>query len=163
WAPRVGTALVRRQAADAAEAISKVTVSGPPFVAMSSDSGKFPITLRNGLDSPVTVRLVVTPENPALKIRPIDPIKLAPGQRRDVKVFSHAESSGLTTVHARLATIKGQAFGEGWQFDVRATQIGMVIWVVMGVGAVVLFGAAGYRIISRVRGSRRTREEPDSA
>ncbi|MGH3448523.1 MAG: DUF6049 family protein, partial [Nocardioidaceae bacterium] len=45
WAPRVGTALVRRQAADAAEAISKVTVSGPPFVAMSSDSGKFPITL----------------------------------------------------------------------------------------------------------------------
>lgn len=157
--PRAGVDLIGRLAAADRAALAKVTVTGPPFVAMSSDSGRFPLTVTNGLDKPVSVGLAVTPENPALSIGPLSTIVLPPGQRRDIQVVSTADGSGVTSVRARLATLTGQPFGTAWRFDVRATQIGVVIWVVMGVGGAILFGAAGYRIANRLRGQATPRRQ----
>jgi hypothetical protein len=55
--------------------------------------------------------------------------------------------------------LQGARFGKGWRFDVRATQIGLVIWVVMGAGGTVLFVAAGYRIVNRLRGGQTPRRQ----
>jgi hypothetical protein len=108
----------------------------------------------NGLDEAITVRLDVKPQNPALKIDPIDAVELAAGQRRDVQVTSRTEGSGLTQVQVRLSTPDDRLFGVPWNFNVRATQFGLIIWIAMGAGAAVLFGAALLRIYARIKGSR---------
>jgi hypothetical protein len=150
--PRVGAELIAQQAALAHAQLAKVTVTGPPFVAMSSASGRFPLTITNGLSQAIVVRLDVAPEDPALAIGQLQTIQLPAGDRRDIQVVATATGSGVTSVHARLETATQRPFGHAWRFDVRATQIGLVIWVVMAIGGAVLFGAAGYRIVQRLRG-----------
>lgn len=155
--PALGEALVAAQARAALADISAVTVTGPSFVALSSDSGGFPLTITNGTTAPVTVRVTVIPEDPGLKISPIDDVELEPGQKRDIEVTSHSTGSGLTDVTVRLTTTSGRPLRATWDMSIRATQIGLVIWIVMGVGAVILVGASGYRIFRRVQASRRDR------
>jgi hypothetical protein len=157
--PALGVRLIAQQAEAALGRLAKVAVTGPPFVAMSSNSGRFPLTVTNGLNHAIRVKLVVTPANPALKVAPIPDVILGAGQRRDIQVVSTADGSGVTSVRARLATLQGARFGKGWRFDVRATQIGLVIWVVMGAGGTVLFVAAGYRIVNRLRGGQTPRRQ----
>lgn len=154
WHPRAGKAMIRQQAALLADQLSKVTVTGPTFVALSSKSGPFPLTVTNGLDVPITVQLNVKPQNPALKIEPIEAVALAAGQRRDVSVSVRADGSGVTPVRVRLTTLDDRPFGATWDFSVRTTQFGLVIWIAMGAGAAVLFGAAVLRIYRRIRESR---------
>jgi Family of unknown function (DUF6049) len=108
----------------------------------------------NGLHVPIRVGVKVHPLNPALQVNSIDSLALAAGQRRDVQVVSHARGSGLTQVRVRLATPNHRLFGARWSFNVRATQFGVVIWIFMGAGGAVLFGAAGLRIYRRIRNSR---------
>ncbi len=143
---------IRRTAKAATNEYEKVTVTGPTFVALSSASGRFPLTVTNGLDVSVTVKINVRPDNPAVKIDPIDSLVLDPGQRRDIEVSTKSQGSGLTAVTVRLSTTSDRPFGEPWDFNIRATQIGVAIWVVMGIGAGILFVAAGRRIYLRVRG-----------
>ncbi len=152
--PRVAAAMIRQQTAAFAAQTSKVTVTGPTFVALSSASGRFPITVTNGLRVPITVRVHVKPQNPALHVDSIKNLQLAAGQRRDVQVVSQAAGSGLTQVRVRLSTPDHRLFGIPWRFNVRATQVGVIIWVAMGVGAAVLFGAAAVRVFRRIRQAR---------
>ncbi|MGH3473177.1 MAG: DUF6049 family protein [Nocardioidaceae bacterium] len=154
WQPDLGVSVTGLEARAVTAEINKVTVTGPPFVAMSSDSGSFPLTVTNGLTRSVTVQVRVIPENPALRIPPLSNVTVVPGQHRDLEVTSVASGSGLTAVRARLTTPSGRAFGVPWKFEVRATQIGLIIWIVMGVGALILFGTAGYRITKRIWSAR---------
>ncbi len=149
--PKRGAALIRRDIRAMAEQVSKVTVTGPAFVALSSQSGRFPLTLTNGLDVGVTVDVDVVAQNPALKVESVDAVQLGPGQRRVIEILTTSEGSGVTQVRARLATSTNRAFGRPWDFNVRATKIGVVIWVFMGVLGAALFSTAGVRIVRRIR------------
>lgn len=149
--PQERLALIRMQARGAAEQLSKVTVTGPTFVALSSGSGRFPLTITNNLLESVTLRVNVRPRNPALRIDPIEDLVLEPGQSRDIEVTTRSDRSGLTPVRVRLTTVTDHVFGAPWEFDVRATQIGLAIWVVMGLGGVILVGTAGFRLVRRFR------------
>jgi hypothetical protein len=160
--PARGRLATRRDVRVLKEQLAEVTVSVPTFVALSSGSGPFPVTVANSLDVGVTVRLSVVPRNPALRVDAIDQLRLEPGQQRDVQVRAHAEGSGLTSVRVQLATPKGRRFGPPSEIDVRATQIGLAIWIVMSIGLAVLVGAAILRIVRRLRtpGAFSPREEP---
>jgi hypothetical protein len=164
WVDRagMGKVLTGREVRLRKQELARVTVVAPTFVTLSSGSGPFPVTVTNGLDVPITVSLSVIPRNPALVIDPVGELALEPGQSRDVQVEAHSEGSGLTVVRIRLSTIDGRRFGEPWELDVRATQIGLAIWIVMGVGLVILVGAAIFRIVRRIRspGAFSPREEP---
>ncbi|MEJ7689745.1 MAG: DUF6049 family protein [Nocardioidaceae bacterium] len=163
WArrPKLQLALVRRANRLAAESLTKVTVTGPAFVALSSASGPFPLTVTNGLDVGVTVRVNVTPGNPALKIAPIEPLRLEPGESADIQASMSADSSGVTQVRVRLATLTGRVVGPPSEFDVRATQIGVAIWIVIALGSAVVLVAAAFQIIRRIRTTGLTpREKP---
>ncbi len=153
WAkrPQLQLALIRRANRLAAESLTKVTVTGPAFVALSSASGPFPLTVTNGLDVGVTVRVNVTPGNPALKIAPIEPLRLEPGESADIQASMSADSSGVTQVRVRLATLTGRVVGPPSKFDVRATQIGVAIWIVIALGSAVVLVAAAFQIIRRIR------------
>jgi hypothetical protein len=147
-----GTAVTRELAREISDKVSKVTVTGPAFVAMSSNTGRFPLTVSNGLDVPVTVKVVLNPLNHALNIGPLQPLHLAPGQLLDVDVTGRADGTGLTQVRARLSTLSNRQFGRPVYFNIRATQIGVAIWVAMGLGLATLFISAGRRIYVRARG-----------
>jgi hypothetical protein len=151
WQPKRGEAITRRAARSMSSRVRKVTVTGPEFVALSSEAGRFPLTVSNGLDVSVTVKVSVVPRNPALRIEPIDPIVLDPGQNRVIEVQSRASGSGVTSVRARLATSGNREFGASWVFDVRATRIGVAIWILLGALMATLFGGAAVRIVRRVR------------
>ncbi|MBA2561134.1 MAG: hypothetical protein H0V07_14845 [Propionibacteriales bacterium] len=150
--PKRGAALTFKLSRQMADRIAKVTVTGPAFVAMSSNTGLFPLTISNGLDVAVTVKIAVHPLNRALKIGPIEPQRLDPGQSRDIEVESRANGSGLTQVRARLSTITNRSFGPPFSFNIRATQIGLAIWIALGVGLAGLLISAGRRIYKRARG-----------
>lgn len=152
YQPKRGEALTRQTARAIEQQVRSVTVTGPEFVAMSSGSGRFPLTVDNGLDVPVTVTLRITSANSAVRFDPLDPIVLDAGERRDVEVQSRAAGSGVTVVRARLATESDRVFGKPWVFDVRATRIGLAIWVFMGVLGAAVFSGAAIRIVQRFRG-----------
>jgi hypothetical protein len=147
-----GTAVTRELARQISSQVARVTVTGPAFVAMSSNSGRFPLTVTNGLDVPVTVKVSLHPLNHALNITPLQPLRLAPGQLLDVEVTTRADGTGLTQVRARLSTLSNRAFGHPLYFNVRATQIGVAIWIAMAAGLATLFISAGRRIYVRARG-----------
>ena len=160
--PQERLALIRMESRAAAEQLRKVTVTGPTFVALSSRSGRFPLTITNGLQESVTLRVDVRAQNPALRIDPIAELVLEPGQSRDIEVTTRSDSSGLTPVRVRLSTVDGKVFGAPWEFDVRATQIGIAIWVVMGAGSVILVGTVAFRLVRRIRTEGlHPREEPN--
>jgi hypothetical protein len=109
----------------------------------------------------VTVQVVARAANPAVTIDPIERLVLDPGQRRDIEVTARSKGSGLTGVRVRLMTTTSRPVGRAWNFSIRSTQLGTAIWVVMGVGAAILFTAAARRIYLRVKEGRlHTREEP---
>jgi hypothetical protein len=153
YRPVRGQVLVRRAGRDYAARTGSVTLTVPTFVALSSASGRFPITVTNGLEQAVQVRVNLTPINPALKLEPDveQPMLLDPGESLDIEVSSKAEGSGLTSVRARLATVSNRVFGEPQVFDVRATKIGLAIWIFMGVLGALLFSSAAVRIVKRSR------------
>jgi hypothetical protein len=151
WQAKRGEVIARRAARALSSQIRNVTVTGPEFVALSSEAGRFPLTVSNGLDVSVTVKVSVVPRNPALRIDPIDPIVLGPGQNQLIEVRTKSSGSGVTSVRARLATTDDREFGNSWVFDVRATRIGVAIWILLGVLMATLFGGAAVRIVRRFR------------
>lgn len=135
--------------------IRGIDLDAPEFVTLSSTSGRFPVSITNGSDEPVTVELAVTARDPRITVEPIGPVTLQRDQRVTVTVLTNSRGVGITTLTARMVTQTGRPFGPVATFQVRTTQIGTLVWVVMGVGAAILFVAAGRRIVVRVRRHRR--------
>jgi hypothetical protein len=151
WQAKRGEAITRRAARTMSSQLRKVTVTGPEFVALSSEAGQFPLTVSNGLDRSITVNVSVVPRIAALRIDPIEPIVLSPGQRTVIEVHTRSSGSGVTSVSARLATTSDRTFGSAWVFDIRATRIGVAIWILLGVLMAALFIGAAIRIVRRAR------------
>lgn len=153
YQPERGRTLTQRAAREYSARTNAVTLTVPSFVALSSASGRFPITVTNGLEQAVQVRVNLIPINPALELEPDveQPLLLDAGESLDIEVRSNAEGSGLTSVRGRLATVSNRVFGEPQVFDVRATKIGLAIWIVMGVLGLLLFSSAAVRIVKRTR------------
>ncbi len=152
---RTGRRIASAYLAEDKNMIRGVDLESPSFVTMSSDSGRFPLSVTNRLDQPVTIRLLVRARGPQMNVAPIDPITLQRDQRVTVSVLTSSRGVGITTMTARMQTQTGRAFGRLATFQVRTTQIGAVVWVIIAVGGAVLFGAAGRRIFLRVRVHRR--------
>lgn len=142
--------------------MGKVQIEGPPFVTMSSEDGPFQVTLTNKLDQPVTVGIKadVTADgggSQSLRITSPDPVQLAAGQRVTVLLRAHATDIGVRAVTLRTTTGDGVPLGSMTRLSVRSSQVSLVIWVIMGAGAAILFITIGFRLVRRIRASRTTR------
>jgi hypothetical protein len=98
-AMRAATAEQRRTATrDVAAAVAarrnKVRVL-PGSVTLGAQEGPIPVTVKNDLDQPVTVRVTLTPRTAALRVRDSAVIVVPPGQSRDVRVTVQAVANGL--------------------------------------------------------------------
>lgn len=135
--------------------MGRVVVEGPPFVMMSSTTGPIAVTLVNNLDETVTVALEALTGD-ELRIALPDPVTLEPGQRSPVRMRADAADIGVRSVVLRPTTVEGVPLGSQVRFNVRSSNVGLVIWVVMGGGAALFLGALALRIRRRVRTRRAT-------
>ncbi len=153
---------VRNTTARVRRTMQLVDVDGPPFVMMSSETGPIAVTIVNNLDEPVTVRLEARTPRDDLSIAVPEPVTLEPGQRAPVRMRAESTAIGVHEVTLRATTVAGDPIGSEVQFSVRTSNVGFVIWLVMGVGGGLLLVAIVWRIVRRVR-DRRTPEAAEAA
>lgn len=144
--------------------LGRIGIRGQSFVTMSSETGTFPVTLVNNLDQPVTVGLKATVTgDPPLVLSLPDPVPLQPGQRRTLRVEARAQGIGVHQVTLQPTNAAGVPTGAETRFNVRASNLGAVIWVVMGVGGGLLLIAIVLRIGRRVAAVRAGETRPERA
>lgn len=131
-----------------------VDIDGPGFVMMSSETGPISVTVVNNLDEPVTVRLQAISSRDDLRISAPDPIALGPGQRAPVRMRAESAAIGVHEVTLVATTEDGRRLGSEVQFSVRSSNVGLVIWLVMGTAGALLMVMIGFRILRRVRTHR---------
>ena len=148
-------ARARETAARVRRTLARVTVDGPAFVSMTNEVGPIGVTVENQLDDTVTVQLEAQTPSGDVEIETPDPITLGPGQRAPVRMRARATSIGVHNVTLVATTTQGSQIGSRDQFTVRSSNIGTVIWVVMGAGGALLALAIVVRLTRRVRAYRR--------
>ncbi|WP_460865731.1 DUF6049 family protein [Nocardioides pakistanensis] len=161
--PRRAVLRTRRIAGEVRGRLQQVTIEGSPLVTMSSETGNFSVTVVNGLAEPVTVGIKAQTGSEDLVIRAPDLVSLGAGQRASVRLAVTATDTGVHSVRLLPTTRDGRELGHSTTVKVRSSQVGLVIWLVMGVGGIVFVAAIVVRIWRRVRDSRRGPEtEPGS-
>jgi hypothetical protein len=133
--------------------MEKVRIDGPSFVTMSSEEGTFAVTIVNDLDATVTVGIKAQSVggSSALLIDSPDPVDIGPGQRASVRLRASTQDIGVHSVTLMPTNGDGEPLGNLTRFSVRSSKVGLVIWVIMGAGAAILFVTVGIRVTRRVR------------
>jgi len=149
--PGPPVSLGRATVAAAAGILGRVRIEGPEFVTMSSGTGNFAVTVVNDLDQPVRVAVQPSTGDPDLTVTAPDPLELAAGARSSLRLPARSDGFGVTTVTLTPTTVDGQTLPRTTQINVRRSQVGAVIWVVMGVGAAILVLALVRRSVRRRR------------
>jgi hypothetical protein len=144
-----------------AEVRGRVRVQPGNFT-FGSRSGNIPITVVNDLRQEVVVVLRLQPQTPRLRLGQVEPRTIGPHQKIQVNVPADAVAGGPVAVDATLHTIGGAQYGQPVTLRVTVTQIGTVALVITVGAAVVLFLAAGFRVVRRMR-SARVAPTPDGA
>lgn len=145
-----------RRAADTAndwvaEQLNRVAITGNDFVTLSGGTGPVSVSIVNGLDHPIEVGLKPITTSPKVVVKVPDPVRLEPKQRASVKVQIETSTVGVQEIGLAPATTEGQVLGEPFTFNLRTSQVGLLIWVIMFAGAGLLLVMIVRRIIRRVR------------
>ena len=128
----------------------------PGSFTFGSRSGKIPLTLVNELGQDVRVILRLSPQTSQLRLEPLLPQTIGANQKLQVEVDAVAVARGPVVVEASLRTLEGRPYGQPVQLRVDVTQIGTVALAITVAAAVVLFLAAGVRVVRRMRAARRS-------
>lgn len=152
--PGTGTAIAKKLARRAGAELNKITIKAPPSVTLSSSKGGFPITIRNGTDEAIRIGVSLDSSNPALSIPDVKPVDIAAGERRTLTVDIDLGRQKTTSLTARLKSTDGKAIGEPAEFNVRSSNIGVVLWVAMGLAALLVLAALVRRFSRRRTRSR---------
>ncbi len=131
--------------------LGSISVSAPRRVILSSNSGSFSITITNGLDEPVSVRLRTT-STPPMDISELGALDLGADASTTVLLRASTEKLGVHNVTLSLTDPGGETLGPPVGVPVRAAQVSRVIWLIMGVAAGLLLLAIVLRLVRRIRG-----------
>lgn len=141
------------------EQLGEVTIDAPSGVTLSGTSGGFSVSVRNTLPYPVTVNVAASTDDSA-RIGVANPIQLAANSRTSVPITADMSRTGVHNVTLRLTDPDGEPIGAADALPLRSGQVGIVIWIIMGTGAAILFVAIGIRLYRRVRGRSAEGAEP---
>ncbi|GAA1436435.1 hypothetical protein GCM10009641_35640 [Mycobacterium cookii] len=133
--------------------LAKITVEAPTAVTLSSDAGPFPTTVVNGLDQPVTVQVRATTDG-ELTVTGDGERELGPRARSVIRYEATAARAGVHSVRLVVTSVDGEPLGSSDVLPVRAARVSALIWIVMALGALVLFGMIGYRLPGQIRQRR---------
>lgn len=141
------------------EQLEQVSIDAPNGVTLSGTSGGFSVSVRNTLPYPVTVNIAASTDNDAT-IGVTNPIQLAANSRTSVPITADMSRTGVHNVTLRLTDVDGQFIGADDTLPLRSGQVGIVIWIIIGTGATILFVAIGIRLVRRVRRESADRNDP---
>ncbi|HET7196717.1 MAG TPA: DUF6049 family protein [Nocardioides sp.] len=133
--------------------LSSIRVDAPPAVTLSSTTGRFSATIANNLDQPVRVRVESRADEP-LTIGDTDPIEVAAGGRSSILLEAATTQLGVHNVRLVVTSEDGTPLGSSATLPVRSAQVSQVIWLILGTGVALLFGAIVVRLVRRVRRAR---------
>jgi hypothetical protein len=139
--------------------LDAITLSAPQSVTLASDSGRFSAIVSNELDVPVTVKVRATADRGAT-ITSGDPFQLAPHGRTPVLLHASTHFRGVLNVKLELTNAKGRPLGVSDTFPMRAGGVSRLIWVIIGVGVVLLFTTIAIRLTRRIIAARAGRHAP---
>lgn len=157
--PDTGEAIAGDALRDLGKQLNLVTVDGPDFVTLSSDSGRFPITITNDLDRPVRVGVRITADDGSMTFDDIGPVDLRRNDSTTFTVRTTASDVGVIAVKATLTTPTGRPFGKPATFSLRTSAVGVIVWIALGAAAVLVGLAVVRSLRRRDRGGAR-RSEP---
>ena len=142
--------------------LGQVHVLGPRAVTLSSSSGRFQATISNDLDQPVTVSLEAKADG-NLTIDGPRRVDVPANGRQAVLLTARTDENGIHEVTLLVTDKRGTPLGASTGLTIRSAQVSNVIWIFVGTGLALLFGAIGLRLFRRVRNARRTPAEPEDA
>jgi hypothetical protein len=126
----------------------------PGKYALTSKSGKVPLTLVNGFTTPVKINLIFRASNIRVNISDIRGITLDPQSRTQMAVPYTVVTSGTTQVNAVLTNNDGRWLGPSSKLALSMTLIdSRVAWFTTA-AAVLLFIGAGAQTYRRIRKGR---------
>ncbi len=144
---------VQASAAWFADQIAGVDVAVPRFVILGSTEGPFAMTVTNALDRPVRIGVRAT-TSAGLSIKAPKTIEVPPTSSRTVNLVAETRQSGVHSLTVVITDIDGRALRKSETISIRSRDVGWLIWVIMGVGATILFGAITVRLRKRRRAFR---------
>jgi hypothetical protein len=137
-----------------ADRLGDVEIDAPNGVTLASDQGTFVVTLTNTLDHRVAVS-VRSRSDAGIEVTAPERVVLAPGARETVRLKTRTSTSSVHNVELMVTDRSGTPLGSTSELRIRSTQVGGVIWVIIGIGAAILFLAIAVRLGRRVAAARR--------
>ncbi len=150
--PRAGAAFTTRLLRQISAVRAKVTMSSPAtgdYTLASADSPLL-LTLENGLDYPVSVRVKLTAP-PGFAPADIGVVRIPAGDKRTVRVPATVQRTGTFPVQGQLTTPGGLSLGQEVKLSVRSTAYGGLALGITGLAFAVLVGAVLLRLVRRLR------------
>jgi Family of unknown function (DUF6049) len=135
--------------------LRSVRIDAPKAVILSSGSGRFAATVSNELDQPVSVRIQAIADAPLKVTVPDETIDLGPRSRSTVLLNASSPASGIGNLTLRLTDVDDVPLGSSDDLPIRSNRVSNVIWLIIGTGVALLFGAIAVRLFRRVRTARR--------
>ena len=127
----------------------------PGKYALTSESGKVPLTLVNGFSTPVKINLIFRASNIRVIVEDIREITLDPNSRTQMSVPYTVITSGATQLNAVLTNSDGKWLGPSSKLALSMTLIdSRVAWFTTA-AAVLLFIGAGAQTYRRIRKGRK--------
>lgn len=151
--PDASRAEADRSSQQISRQLASIRVDAPPAVTLSSTTGRFSATIANNLDHPVRVRVESLADSP-LAISDTDTIEIAAGGRSAVLLEAATTQLGVHNVELIVTSEDGTPLGSTARLPVRSAQVSQVIWLIIGTGVALLFGAIVVRLVRRVRRAR---------
>jgi len=136
--------------------LRSVTIDAPKAVILSSGSGRFAATVTNGLDQPVSVKIRALTDPPLRIAVPEESIELAPDRSTTVLLNASSSAIGIRNATLLLTDADDVPLGSSDAVPIRSNRVSNVIWLIIGTGVALLFGAIVVRLFRRVRAARRT-------
>ena len=136
------------------ERLGGVKIDAPNGVTLASDQGTFVVTLANTLDHRVVVSVRARSDD-GIEVTSPEQVVLAPDARETVRLTTRTTTSSVHNVELMVTDQAGTPLGSTSDLRIRSTQVGGVIWIIIGIGVTVLFVAIGVRLARRVAAARR--------
>lgn len=126
---------------------SKVTIGAASQFVMASRTNNFPVSITNGLDRPVELRLVFVSESPQrIDVPATDFVTVGPGENLTLTLAPEASSNSVVTVEGHMETTDGTRFGDPVSIEITATGFGRVGWIIVIISGAVVLGGTFWRI-----------------
>jgi hypothetical protein len=99
----------------------------------------------------VTISILARSDS-GITITPPEPVEMAPKSRTSVLLQARTTEAAVHNVTLLLTDAEGTPLGSSDRLPIRSAQVSNVIWVILGAGVLLLFGAILVRLVRRVRG-----------